>query len=577
MVIMDLDKKGQKILITSPYDVALKDAIKEIPGRVWNPELKKWVIPLGEISFAIKMFKRTGWEYKVTARLRECVVADKERKEAMLRLKFQDDADFDAPGFRSTLRPFQNVGALFLVTAKRAVLGDDMGLGKSIQALAAAANLKAERTLVLVPGTLLDNWEEEILKHVPGHLYYVVDGKPAERQALWEQQPDEPAFWVTNYEKLLHDWEVMPHRWDVIIADEVSARIKNYRAQQTKKLKRLKAEYRWGLTGTPIENALVEFHSVMDWIEPGLLGPGSQFIKRYGIKDEMTGRIIGYRNIEEVQLKVSPYLIRRTKEEVLPELPEKIVNDYHVKLSAAERAEYKRATDDFEEWWGDTTGEFTWGDVLTKIVRLKQLTGHPRLLGLDMDSSKLEELKNILVELRGHKVVVFTQFKQIAYMMSEELDEWSTTLRSGKRQHKIFTMTGDHKKKKKNEIKHAFEDHEGSALLIMTEVGAYGLNLQCADYIIHYDFPWNPARLRQREDRLHRMGQKNVVNVINLIATDTIDEYIWDVLYDKESLAQGFLAGTKSEVIFERLGRSTVMRLVRGRKRKRRVREAAAA
>lgn len=563
MVIMELDKTGKRVLLQSPYNKQLVEAIRNIPGRQWRKEIKRWEIPMGEITSAIRVLKGAGWEYKVTPELKRVIVADREKKEELLALKFEDTVHFNPPGFRSELRPFQKVGALFLVKAGRAVLADDMGLGKSIQALAAVVALQVNRTLVLAPATLVDNWEKEILKHVPGiHYIKITDEKREVRQALWETPVEEPTLWITNYEKLLHDWDMMPHRWDAIVADEVSSRIKNYRTQQTKNLKRLDAEYRFGLTGTPIENALVEFHSVMDWIEPGLLGPGHLFVKRYGIINEYTGKVEGYQHIEEVQIRVSPYLLRRTKEEVLPELPSKIIQDYDVVLTKAEREEYRAASNNFEEWWAETTGENAWGEAVVKIIRLKQLVDHPKLVGIDLNSSKLEELKDILVELRGHKVVVFTQFKTMAYLMAEELDR-------PEYQYKVWMVTGDQKKNRLKLIDD-FQEHDGSAVLIMTEIGSRGLTITEADYIIHYDYPWNPAVLRQREDRLHRMGQKNVVNVINLIAAETIDEYIWEVLYDKEKLAKEFLEGTESEVIFKRLGRSDLLRLVRGDKRKRR-------
>lgn len=549
-----LDYEQEKLVLRSQYDADLVTSIKQIPGRKWDKERKVWTFPRIEIGTLTR--KLQPWSFVFTP-IAKCFYDEQEgRRRRLLDLKFAHDVSFHHPQLRVELRPFQRVGASFLAEVGRGLLADDMGLGKTIMSTSAALKVGAERVLVLCPATLKGNWIRELSERFDGLNIIHIHGDKKERASAWNASEVEGfrGFVVANYELLIHDWDTMPRQWDCIIADEVT-RIKNWKAQKTKNMKKLKATHRFGLSGTPIENNLSELHSIMDWIEPGLLGAGYLFVQEYVEKDQF-GRHVGYKNLDRVQSRISLYYLRRKKEDVLEELPPKVSHPVFVELSAKERAEYNRLSGDFESWIRREARP-VYANALERLIRLKQYVDHPKLLDKQEASSKMTELQSILDELDGHKVVVFTQFVPMAEILAGELLHG-----------RAFMMTGKHTPiPRRQPIVDEFGAVEGSALLVMSEIGAHGLNITAADYIIHYDYPWNPAVLRQREDRLHRMGQRQTVNVIYLKAAQTIDEYIWDVLYGKEQFAEQFFQEAEqiaSDMVVKRLTIKDMVRLARG-------------
>lgn len=403
--------------------------------------------------------------------------------------------------------------------------------GKTIQSLAVCEHTKARKVLIFCPSAVKYQWQGEITKFLPERSSVVITGSKTERTACWKKDVN---FYVANYELLLRDLpEMQAIDWDVIIADEAT-RISNYQAKTTKALKKLKAKRHLALTGTPVSNAAQEVFSIIDWVAPGYLGGYWEFIQRYCLKNYF-GAISGYQNLDELNGKLKRYMIRRTKEEVLPELPEKIVTDIPFDLSDEEKALYRKIKEeilfeiekmDFSKVERPMTVQFT----LVKMTRLRQLADSMELLGESEKSSKVEVLKELLEGLGEVKVIIFSQFSQMVDILERELYSYNPVKITGE-------VSGIDRKR----VLERFNNDDDCKILIMSEAGAYGLNVQAASVVINFDQPWSVAKMEQRVGRAHRMGQKNKVQVFNLLAKGTIDYYIAKVLRSKGELSEKIL------------------------------------
>lgn len=431
------------------------------------------------------------------------------------------------------LFPYQKEGASFIFDVGSGLLGHEMGLGKGLMALAVCERAEAGAVLIFCPSAIKWQWYEEIKKFMgDNQSIVVIEGNKIERTHLWRKAHQ---FYIVNYELLLRDFELMNLRvWDVIIADEAT-KISNARAKQSRMIKKLRATRRIALTGTPISNRANEVWNIIDWTNPGVLGNYWAFIQRYCVKNQWGG-IFGYQNLEELKSRLRPYMIRRMKVDVLPELPEKITTNVPFELSPEEKNLYGKIKkeilfeierNDISKMENPMTIQYT----LVKMLRLRQLTDSMELLGHNKQSSKLEVLKELLVECiqQEKKVIVFTQFAEMADILARELAEYQPLVISGKI------------KEEYKDVVNRFNTDQNNRILIMTSAGQFGLNIQCASVIFHYDFEWSLGKMEQRDGRAHRYGQKDTVLVYNLIAKGTLDEYVQKVLYAKREIADRIL------------------------------------
>jgi SNF2 family DNA or RNA helicase len=312
--------------------------------------------------------------------------------------------------------------------------------------------------------------------------------------------------------------------WDLVICDEIT-KLKNYKTQRTKATKKLNRQYGLGLSGIPLENRLEELHSVMDWVMPGMLGPGWLFVREHVVKDA-SGNVRGYRDIDAVRRRIAPYYIRRRKKDVLKQLPDKVITDLTVELSSDEWVWYDATRDQIREQIKHND-KLSVVNILTLMLRLKQITGDVRLVGETADTyTKTSMVGDILDGAGEHKVVFFSQFAQLVKMLA---DDWE-----------VPYISGSVSSVKRRDIIADFQAG-GYPCLFSTDAGAYGITLTRADVIVHIDQPWNPAVLRQREDRLHRIGQKSSVQVVHLIAARTIDLHVRRILHRKMALIEAVL------------------------------------
>lgn len=431
------------------------------------------------------------------------------------------------------LLPYQMDGIAFAVGAGRAILADEMGLGKTIQAIGTAelfareANI--EKVLVVCPASLKSQWKDEIEKFCDRPVQLIF-GRTADRTA---QYTNDCFFTICNYEQVLKDYLAIGEaHWDLVILDE-GQRIKNWEAKTTRTIKSLKSRFALVLSGTPLENRLDDLYSVVQFVDDRRLGPGFRFFHHHSLLDD-AGKLVGYRNLDELREKLQPVLLRRTRDSVRLELPER--TEQIVRVPPTQ--EQKQLHD-------------TWMQTVSAIIRKKFLT-EMDLMRLRMAllmcrmsadgtflctkekpnySSKLERLKELFSEIADapdRKVVLFSEWTTMLDLIQPLLDELK--LRS-------VRLDGSVPQKERAAIVHEFQTDRDCRFFLTTNAGSTGLNLQAANTVINVDLPWNPAILEQRIARAHRMGQKNPVHVYKFVTEQTIEESLLATLAVKKDLA----------------------------------------
>lgn len=428
------------------------------------------------------------------------------------------------------LYPYQAVGTLFLAFTERALLADDMGLGKTPQSIAAARLLKEwhdiKKVLVVTPASVKYQWGREI-ERFTDDPYVVIGGTKQKREKQYEQ---DAFFTIINYELVLRDLEhIHALKPDLIILDEAQ-RIKNWRAKTSQALKDLPRPYAFVLTGTPLENKLEELYSIVEFLDERLLGPPWQFIARHIIKDEWGG-IIGYKDLEGVRRSIAPILLRRRKADVLQQLPERIDNDFWLELDTDQERVYRpleKALAELmrlPEWDAQTSAA-----ALSLITRLRECATAAQLVEpLVHSSSKLRELPSLVSEIasEGHKMLIFSQWERMTRHAQEVIT---------KAGFKSVRLYGSLPMRERERVIERFKTDPSVVAFISTDAGGLGLNLQAASFVINLDLPWNPAKVEQRIGRAHRIGQTQPVNVINMIALNSIEQRVLEVLYQKQEL-----------------------------------------
>ena len=466
---------------------------------------------------------------------------------------------------KEILRDYQEVGVKWLYNIYKCgfggILADEMGLGKSIQIIYFIKKLIEEdpnsKFLIVVPTSLVYNWENEFKKFEPKLKYQVFAGLKKKRLEQLEQL--NPNIYITSYGLLREDEENYLHiPFKVAIIDEAQ-NIKNPSAGITKVVKKLNSEVRIALTGTPIENSTIELWSIFDYIMPGFLASEKNFFSKYNIKDfnDDTNNLLALLNKQ-----ISPFILRRKKIDVLKDLPDKIENNIYIdltekqkKLYAAEVLKVRKEMDDIIANEGIEKARFM---VLQLLTKLRQLCIDPRLIFEDYreTSSKIENLIKVVKELidNGHKMLIFSTFKTAIHLVKEELDKNNIT---------SYVIDGSVLSKKRMELVEKFNSDKTNCFLITLKSGGTGLNLTSADIVIHLDIWWNPQAESQATDRAHRIGQKNVVEVIKLITTGTIEEKILELQNKKKLLSDKVIEGeTRNQNMITKLSAKDIKNLL---------------
>jgi hypothetical protein len=462
---------------------------------------------------------------------------------AEARDRFVADVDAGRENFdllRHPLLPYQREGMLHLAFGERALLADDMGLGKTIQAIAAAELLRklrgVTRVLVVCPASLKGEWEEQIARF-SGAETKLINGTRAARLF----QYDQPAFFtVVNYEQVVADAPDINARVkpDIVILDEAQ-RIKNWQTKTARAVKSLDAPYAFVLTGTPLENRIDEVYSIVQYLDPGLLGPLFRFNRDFYELDER-GRPVNYKNLNDLKRRLAPVMLRRRKRDVETELPGRTVTNFMVPMDDEQRARY----DDYHVR-AMRLIQIAQRRPLTKqeFDRLQQWLACMRMICdtpyiLDQTcriSPKLEELERVLAELVAEpdrKIILFSEWERMLFLVRELAEEMGL---------EFAWHTGSVPQERRRAEIARFKRDPGCRLFLSTDSGAVGLNLQAASAIINLDLPWNPARLEQRIARAWRKNQMRTVDVINLVTEDSIEHSMLHLLAQKQALADGVL------------------------------------
>ncbi|MEO3945832.1 DEAD/DEAH box helicase [Gorillibacterium sp. CAU 1737] len=458
------------------------------------------------------------------------VKLDRPLRQLLHNLKNPDNLDFPIPAsLTNVLRDYQKVGYQWFKTLAHygfgGILADDMGLGKTLQSIAYIASLLPEireqrkPVLVISPGSLVYNWRNELSKFSPDIRVLIADGSPEERTKKMQGLTEADVV-LTSYPLLLRDLKLyIKQPFHTLLLDEAQA-FKNHATQTAQAVKRIRADYRFALTGTPVENRLEELWSIFHVVFPTLFPDRTAF---------------GTLSSQEVAKRARPFMLRRWKQEVLQDLPDKVESlkltellPEQKKLYVAYLAKLQEETLKHLDEEGYSKNRIK---ILAGLTRLRQICCHPALFVKDYKggSAKLDELMEIVEECLANRkrLLLFSQFTEMLGLIRERLNERGLP---------HFYLDGSTPVRERVDLCSRFNEGEMEIFLISLKAGGTGLNLTGADTVILYDLWWNPAVEQQATDRAHRMGQKNVVQVIRMVSRDTMEEKMYQLQQKKKHL-----------------------------------------
>lgn len=473
------------------------------------------------------------------------------------KIKESNTINFDL--INAELYPYQKTGIEFAVFKKGAIIADEMGLGKTIQAISTAVYKKQffdfKKTLIICPASLKSQWKKEIERFTDEQVD-IIEGNPEEREDIYRNS--NAYFLIANYESVLRDLTVI-NKLDIdfVVLDEAQ-RIKNFETLTANAIKSIKKKHALVITGTPIENKLIDLFSIVEFIEPGKLSPLWEFSYQHCFFDEEHhNKITGYYNLQTLKTRLKDVIIRREKKDVINQINKvtqidipvdmhPIQQDYHSNsaraISAILRKKFKTPYD---------------MQRLTRNLQIMRMACNSSFL-IDKEtnhSPKLIELEEVLLEKLNiktsqRKVIIFSEWKQMQILIGKLLTKNNI----------VYTeLNGSIPVKNRKKIIQEFEENPECKVFLSTEAGGSGLNLQFADTVINFELPWNPAKKNQRIGRIDRIGQKNTnLTVINFITKKSIEMKIASGLLIKQNLFDSVLNDSNSEDIvdFSKQGRA---------------------
>ncbi|MBO4363215.1 MAG: DEAD/DEAH box helicase [Clostridia bacterium] len=461
-------------------------------------------------------------------------------------MKTFEDNDFEVPSFlHDTLRNYQKHGFRWLKTLKNngfgGILADEMGLGKTVQAIAFLSSEyeEGERSgaLIVCPASLVYNWKSELERFAPNLPLVIVSGKQEDRLEILSKVRQEDVV-ITSYDLLRRDIDAYSGmKFGYQIIDEAQY-IKNSSTLSSKAVKQINSGFRLALTGTPIENKLCELWSIFDYLMPGFLHDYRQF------KEEYETPIVSFKDNDAlIALRkiIHPFVLRRLKSDVLRDLPDKLEETVTARLTDEQSKLYRATLINIKQnLLGKNGDELKSGavQILAELMRLRQICCDPSLIyeNYKGGSAKIDLCIEIVKRAidGGHKILIFSQFTSMLSIIEKHLDGEKI---------KYFSLVGQTPKEKRTKMVEEFNNDDVPVFCISLKAGGTGLNLTSADIVIHFDPWWNVAVQNQATDRAHRIGQKNIVTVYKLIASDTIEESIMKLQDKKKVLASDLLSG----------------------------------
>ncbi|MGG6241999.1 DEAD/DEAH box helicase [Nodosilinea sp. AN01ver1] len=457
--------------------------------------------------------------------------------------------EIEAPsGFKGTLRPYQARGVSWLAFLEQwglgACLADDMGLGKTIQLIAFLLYLQdngwLETPVLLVcPTSVLGNWEKEVKRFAPRLKVMLHHGDRRPRGSALAKAVADQHLVITSYALIYRDLKPLQSvNWQCLVLDEAQ-NIKNSDAKQSKAARQIEAQFRVALTGTPVENRLGELWSIMDFLNPGYLGPKNFFQRRFATPIERYGDTASLRALKGL---VQPFILRRLKTDrsIIQDLPDKQEMSVYCGLSAEQANLYQQTVDAALETLDDATGVQRKGQILALLTKLKQICNHPAQflqepsLGLKGRSGKLQRLDEMLEEViaEGDRALIFTQFAEWGKLLQRHLQSYLG-------QEALFLYGSTTKNQREAMVDRFQNDPAAPRIFILSlKAGGVGLNLTRANHVFHYDRWWNPAIENQATDRAFRIGQTRNVQVHKFVTTGTLEERIHEMIESKKVLSE---------------------------------------
>jgi len=510
---LEMSLKGGKILIKSPF--AYKDRIKELPERKWNADIKMWECPLSVLRAVISVFPEAKLSVELKAELDKAASIAKlsgMSSDANLNIKFGD----------LELLPFQSIGVKFVENAGgRALIGDEMGLGKTIQALSyLRLHPEIRPALIVCPASLKLNWRNEAVKWLDVRDNVSVINK----EIICDK-----SVYIINYDILIkYQAQLSAMKFKAIILDE-SHYVKNQKAKRTEATIEIAKDIpnRILLTGTPVLNRPRELFTQLNIIDPISYPKFTTFAFRYcGAENTDYGwDFNGVSHAEELNDRLKTTMVRRTKAQVLQELPDKRRQTIVVLLSNEE--EYFKAHNDFTKWLRINKGITTDAEHLVRIEMLKQLSAKGKMEAI------IENITNFLES--GKKLVVFAHHKFVIDQLMSEFKDIAVSLTG--------STSMDDRQKAVDDFQH---NSDVKLFIGNLQAAGIGITLTAASDVMFIEFPWTPSQLYQAEDRLHRIGQKNAVNVMYMTGENTIDIEIAELIQKKAKVIDAVIDGKES-------------------------------
>lgn len=450
------------------------------------------------------------------------------------------------PGVRARLYPYQVEGTAFLAGTGRALLADDMGLGKTLQAIAAGAWLQrhegVQKILIVCPASLKQQWAREIDRFTD-LACQVIQGPASQRGVQYRQ---EAVFFIVNYELVLRDLAVINEtlRPDLLILDEAQ-RIKNWRTQIATAVKLIPSRYAFVLSGTPLENRLEDLYSLMQVVDPHVLGPLWRYLVDFHVTDEW-GKVLGYRNLSLLRRRLVPVMLRRGRRLVREQLPDCIVQRLDVAMTPKQRDLHDAAMSAAGSLAARAKKRLlTPGEQNRLMASLQQARMACNAAGLvdkeTQGAPKLDELVDLLEELclqSGLKAVVFSQWEQMTRMVETRLKRMNIG---------CVRLHGGVPTAKRGALMDRFREDDAVQVFISTDAGGVGLNLQRGAVLVNLDVPWNPAVLEQRNARVHRLGQTRKVQIITMVSAGSYEEHVLGLVQTKQNLFDNVVGEDASE------------------------------
>ena len=552
------DERCVKIRIGSDNKEAYEQLAKDYFDK--NHVLKKSAY--ARIGSFLKQARQISDTFRCYKDAIDFIIDIREKAKRKKIVKTYDDEKLDNL-LKVNLYPYQKEGIRFAAKAGKAIIADEMGLGKTIQAIGTAELLRKEgligSVLILCPTSLKYQWRSEIKKFTDAEVF-VIEGTHLKRKEAYNRP--EP-YKIISYNSAANDIKILGSlQTDMLIMDEVQ-RLKNWNTQISRAARKIESDYSVILSGTPLENKLDELYSIVEFVDNFRLAPYYLFKDKHIITDE-TGKVLGYKNLNDIGKKLSDILIRRRKKDVKLQMPERSDKNLFIPMTNEQMEMH-------QEWQNQVRL------LVLKWRRMHFLSDKDRkrlLLFLSQmrmvcDSSyildqktrydtKVDECVSIISDIiseEGEKVVVFSQWERMTRLIAKELEKKEIGFE--------YLHGGVPSEKRKNLVDN-FMNEPSSRVFLSTDAGSTGLNLQSAATIINIDLPWNPAVLEQRIGRIYRLGQQNNIQVINLVTPDSIEQEMLGKLRFKTSMFEGVLDDGEDSVFITDDKFSKMMETVSG-------------